>query len=205
MPHYKLIYFDFAADRGDIARLAFTLGGVPFEDARIARSDWPALKPHTPFGVLPVLEVDGQQVCQSNTVARFVGKLAGLYPADPWQAALCDEVLDVIEDMSIRVGGTVHLADDEKKKAREAMVDGPLKHLLECLQTRLEAAGGEFFAGSSLSVADLRAFLFTRFLRSGRFDHIPADLPDRVAPRLVEHHHRIEALPRVASYYAALA
>lgn len=204
MAHYKLIYFDFAADRGEIARLAFTLGGLAFEDARIARADWPALKPNTPFGVLPVLEVDGRQVSQSNTIARFVGKLTGLYPSDPWGAALCDETMDAIEDMSIRLGGTVHLPDEEKKKAREAMVDGPLKLHLESLQARLVAAGGAFFAGSKLSVADLRAFLFVRFLRSGRFDHIPADLPDRVAPGLAEHSRRIEALPEIASYYAAL-
>lgn len=28
--HYSLIYFDLAADRGEVARLAFTVGGVPF-------------------------------------------------------------------------------------------------------------------------------------------------------------------------------
>lgn len=199
MPHYKLIYFDIAAGRGEVARMAFALGGVAFEDVRVARADWPALKPTTPFGVLPVLEVDGQQVSQSNTIARFVGKLTGLYPSDPWQAALCDETMDAIEDISIKVGGTVHLEEEEKKKAREAMVAGPLKLHLESLQARLKAAGGQFFAGSQLSVADLRVFLWIRFFRSGHFDHIPTDLPDRVAPLLIEHYRRIEALPAVAA------
>lgn len=200
---YKLIYFDLAAGRGEVARLAFTLGGVAFEDVRITREQWPALKPGTPFGMLPVLEVDGQQVSQSNTIARYVGKQTGLYPTDPWQAALCDETMDAIEDTSIKLGATARLEGDERKKAREAMVEGPLRQNLESLQRRLEAAGGEFFAGSQLTVADLRVFLWIRLFRKGTFDHVPTDLPERCAPKLVEHYRRLEALPGMAAYYQA--
>ena len=46
--------------RGEAARLAMVIGRVPFEDDRVKFADWPARKPGTPFGALPVLEVDGQ-------------------------------------------------------------------------------------------------------------------------------------------------
>jgi transposase len=39
-------------------------------------------------------------------------------------------------------------------------------------------------------------------LRSGLLDHVPADLPDRVAPKLVEHSERIKNDSRVKAYYA---
>ena len=84
----KLVYFDIDGARGEAARLAMVIGGVPFEDDRVKFADWQARKPHTPFGALPVLEHDGQTVAQSNGINRYVGKLAGLYPNDAWQAAL---------------------------------------------------------------------------------------------------------------------
>src|SRR6187401_2623464 len=91
MPKLKLIYFDFHGGRGEPARLALSMRGIPFEDDRVSPSDWERRKPNTPFGGLPVLEVDGQTLAQSNAINRYVGKITDLYPADPWQAALCDE------------------------------------------------------------------------------------------------------------------
>jgi glutathione S-transferase len=86
MPRLVLTYFDFDGSRGEVARLAMHLGGVAFEDRRIARKDWAAMRDRFPFQALPVLEVDGMVIAQSNTINRYVGKLAGLYPKDDWQA-----------------------------------------------------------------------------------------------------------------------
>jgi glutathione S-transferase len=55
----KLTYFDAPVSRGEECRLALSIGGVDFEDIRIKSADWPALKPKTPFGSLPVFEVPG--------------------------------------------------------------------------------------------------------------------------------------------------
>jgi len=52
-------------------------------------------------------------------------------------------------------------------------------------------------------VADLKAFVQTRSLRSGNLDHVPTDIVQRLAPRLVEHQARVEGDPRVVSYYAS--
>ena len=61
----------------------------------------------------------------------------------------------------------------------------------------------EYFAGNSLTVADLKAFVQVRSLRSGKLDHVPADLVQRLAPGLVKHQERIEGDPRVVAYYAS--
>jgi glutathione S-transferase len=181
----KLTYFDFDGGRGEVARLALHIGGLAFEDRRIAFKDWDAHRDATPFHALPVLEVDGQVVAQSNTINRYVGKLAGLYPKDDWQALLCDEVMDAVEDLDHMIGNTIDLPADEKKAARAELAAGPIPRYLEQFAARLKAAGGEHFADRRLTVGDLKVWMMVRWLRGGVLDHIPKDLVDRVAPLLV--------------------
>src|SRR5260370_36287526 len=93
MPKLKLTYFDFHGGRGEPARLALSIAGIPFEDDRVPGADWPRRKPSTPFGSLPVLEGDGAIVTQSNGINRYVGKLEDLYASDPLHAAVGEEAL----------------------------------------------------------------------------------------------------------------
>jgi prostaglandin-H2 D-isomerase / glutathione transferase len=203
IPSLELTYFDFHGGRGEPARLALSIGGVPFADRRVKFEDWPALKPTTPFGGIPVLKVDGAEVAQSNGINRFVGKLTGLYPEDPLQAAFCDEAMDAVEEISVQIVSTFLMTDAEEKKARrQALADGPIRFYLERLEKRLEARGGQWFADGRLTVADLKVFVWVRHLKSGTLDHVPTDLPDRFAPRLLEHLQRVRAQPKVRSYYA---
>jgi glutathione S-transferase len=199
----KLTYFDFDGGRGEVARLAFAIGGVPFIDERISFAAWKDRKAHTPFAGLPVLEIEGRTVAQSNGINRYVGKLVGLYPTDPWQAALCDEAMDVVEDIGAQIVATFELPADEKKARRAALTNGPLSLVLTRLQDRLEQRGGRYFADDRLTVADLKVFVWIRHLRSGSLDYIPADLTDRIAPGLAEHCERIRNVPEVKAYYAA--
>jgi glutathione S-transferase len=66
-----------------------------------------------------------------------------------------------------------------------------------------EAHGGRYFAGDHLAVADLRVFVCIGYLKSAVLNHPPADLPDRVAPKLVEHYERVKNDPRLQAYVAA--
>ena len=202
MAKLKLSYFDFDGGRGEPARLALHIGGIPFEDHRINPKEWAGVRERTPFLALPTLEIDGKLVSQSNSINRYVGKLAGLYPQDDMQALLCDEVMDATEDVGTRIGNTIDLPADAKQQAREQLATGHIKRYLEQLQSRLQAAGGEYFADRRLTIADLKASMLVRWLRSGALDHIPGDLVDRVAPALVRHYERVAGHPKVAEYYA---
>ena len=201
MAKLKLNYFDFDGGRGEPARLALHIGGIAFEDHRVPGKDWAACRDTTPFFAMPTLEVDGKVVSQSNSINRYVGKLTGLYPKDDWQALLCDEVMDAAEDIGTRIAHTIDLPPEAKKKAREELVAGHLPRYLEQFQARLKAAGGEYFADKRLTVADLKVYMWVRWLRSGALDHIPKDLVDRVAPQLVKHFDRVASHPAVAEYY----
>ena len=202
MAKLKLTYFDFHGGRGEPARIALSMGGIPFEDERVKGTDWERRKPGTPFGALPLLEKDGEILAQSNAINRYVGRLTNLYPSDPWQAAQCDEIMEAVEDISGKIAATMFISDEQKKVQRKTLVEGALPFYLARLQQRLEAHGGRYFAGGKLSVADLKVFVLIRQLKSGVLDHVPADLPDRVAPKLIEHYERIRNEPGVKAYYA---
>ncbi len=202
MPQLKLTYFDFHGGRGEPARLALHIGGIPFEDHRFAYPEFAELRKATPFGQVPTLHVDGTLVTQSDAILRYAGKLAGLYPADPYQALLCDEVSYVVEDANVKLGPTFRMTGDEQKEARLALVNGSMPVYLRWLEAQLLAHGGQYFADNRLTVADLKVFIDVRNLNSGRLDHVPMDLVQSVAPALNAHLERISNTPAIQAYYA---
>ncbi|GMR35086.1 hypothetical protein PMAYCL1PPCAC_05281, partial [Pristionchus mayeri] len=91
MPAYKLYYFGIRG-LGELVRQTLTLAGVEFEDIRV--DNWKEFKGQTPFGQMPVLEVDGKQIPQSFAIARYVAKLHGLAGKTPFEAAWIDAIAD---------------------------------------------------------------------------------------------------------------
>ena len=202
MPKLKLTYFDFHGGRAEPIRLALHIGNVAFEDHRFTFAEFAEVRKSTPFGQVPTLMVDGMQVTQCDSILRYAGKLAGLYPADAYQALLCDEVMYVVEEAIVKMGPSFRMTGDAQKEARTALVNGSMSVYLAWLQSQLEAHGGEYFADNRLTVADLKVFVDVRALNSGRLDHVPADLVEKVAPALNAHMKRIAHYPAVAQYYA---
>jgi glutathione S-transferase len=202
MSKYKLTYFDIDGGRGEPIRIAFHAAGIEFEDSRITFPQFQELRQKLRFNALPVLEIDGAAVSQSNALSRYIGKMAGLYPEDDLQALYCDEVLGVLEDLSHRIVQTFGLQGDELRQAREKLAEGWMSVYLRGLAELLARGAGQYFAGGQLSIADLKASDMTRWLRSGQLDHIPKDLVDRVAPELVKHRERVGRDRRVVAYYA---
>lgn len=202
MPHYKLTYFDFDGGRGEPIRIALHAAGIEFEDDRITFDQFGQMRNDLRFRSVPVLEIDGSVVTQSNALSRYVGKMAGLYPEDDLQALYCDEAMGAVEDLTHYIVQSFGLPDEELRIARERLVDGWMTVYLKGLGRLLERSGGQYFADDRLTVADLKVLGQTQALRTGRIQHIPTDLVDRLAPGLVEHQARIEREPIVAAYYA---
>ncbi|WP_028862842.1 glutathione S-transferase [Psychromonas aquimarina] len=195
MYQLSLTYFDIAAGRAEPARLAMHIGSIPFEDIRFPFSQFAEVKKKTPLNQVPVLTIDGRQITQCNSINRFIGKLAGLYPEDNFQAMLCDEIMSALEDAVNKLMPTFHLPEKEMKNAREALAAGPFT-------LYLQRNGGTYFADNRLTMADLKVFEWVRTLNSGFLDHIPATLVENTAPLLNEHMQRIAQIPAVAEYYA---
>lgn len=201
MSTIKLTYFDVDGGRAEPTRIALSIGGIGFEDQRISFSEFGQMRASTPFNAVPTLEINGGVYGQSNAMNRYFGKQTGLYPEDPWQAFLCDEAMDAIEDLLHFLVRTFGMEGDELKAARDKLVNGAFTTYLRTLNARLEAAGGEYFADGRLTVADLKVFVWIRSPKSGHLDYVPTDLVDRVAPLLVRHMERVAADPGVTAYY----
>lgn len=52
-----------------------------------------------PYGMLPVLEIDGKPIAQSNAVARYLARKHNLAGRDEWESMLCDVLVDTLGDL----------------------------------------------------------------------------------------------------------
>ena len=205
MKKYKLSYFDMNGGRAEPIRIAFHIGGIAFEDYRFAYSAFQEERLKTPLGQVPVLEIDGVQITQSTAILRYVGKLAGLYPTDEYQALICDEIISIAEDMTNKIVPTLFLTGEEQKAARIALAETELPKFLKFLAAKLEQQGGIWFADNRLTIAELRVFALLNWLTNGTLDHMPKDVVAKNSPNLVELHNKLTNYPSIVSYYAKLS
>lgn len=204
MSKYKVTYFDIAGGRAEPIRIAMHAAGLGFEDVRWSFPEFGEKRESLRFNAVPAVEIDGKTITQSNAISRYFGKMTDLYPTDAMQALYCDEVLEALEDLTHYIVQTFGLKGEELKAAREALVAGRLPTFIKGLDELLARGGGRYFAGQSLTIADLKAVQQVSMMRSGNLEHTPIDLIDKIAPALVEHQQNIAKEPLVIAYYASL-
>ena len=180
-----LYYFDIPFWRAEVSRLALFIGEIPFENYLIKKKDYDLFKKSgelpnkkiAPFKQLPVLEVDGQIIAQTSAIARYCGKLSGLYPKkNDYEAALIDQVIDAAQDINYIV--TTSSRDKERKKiAREIL---SVKHLPkwfrfleELIKKNKESI---WFVGNKITIADLAIWRLLGWLSSGMLDGVPSNI-----------------------------
>lgn len=81
-----LTYFDLYG-RGEACRMALAHSKTEFEDNRVGGDTWATFKAsgNCNNGQVPVLEVDGKCLNQSEAIIRFIGSQTGAYnTADPF-------------------------------------------------------------------------------------------------------------------------
>ena len=171
----KLIYFDAPVSRGEECRLALHLAGIDFDDVRIVRDQWAAMKPTTPYGSLPVLEIPGQPpLAQTNAILVLVGRRHGLHPTDDFEAARHEAMMCHVEDMRAHVSPALRISDEaEKIKARTALAENYLPAWAAYAEKQI-ADKGPFFGGKKLQVVDLKLHRAVHWIAGGIIDHIPA-------------------------------
>ncbi len=196
----KLIYFDAPVSRGEECRLALHLAGIDFEDVRIKPADWPAMKGQTPYGSLPVLEIPGRApIAHSNAILVLIGRRHGLHPADDFEAARHEGMMQHVEDLRAVVSPTIRMGDAEKKAAREALVAGFLPQWAQAAERNI--GDGPFFGGEKIHVVDLKIHMAVRWFSGGKVDHIPATIFAGY-PKLMRVHDLVRDHAGVKSWYA---
>ncbi|GLX80348.1 hypothetical protein tinsulaeT_36880 [Thalassotalea insulae] len=203
MSQFTLRYFDVDGGRAEPIRLALSYGGIAFEDYRFPYSVFEQERKQTPLNQVPVLTIDDKVITQSNAILRFVGKQTNLYPQDLFQALICDEVMDAVEDCIDKIVSTFALTGDALKTAREQLIANDLTMYLKFLQAKLIQQGGEYFAGQRLTIADLKVMPLIGWLNRGVLDHIPSTLIAELAPELNAHAERVLSDEKIKAYYQA--
>eukprot|EP01005_Ploeotia_sp_CARIB1_P001574 NODE_493_length_790_cov_307.309201_g484_i0.p1 GENE.NODE_493_length_790_cov_307.309201_g484_i0~~NODE_493_length_790_cov_307.309201_g484_i0.p1 ORF type:complete len:222 (+),score=79.06 NODE_493_length_790_cov_307.309201_g484_i0:53-667(+) len=195
-----LTYFDFTG-RAEPIRLAFFVGGVDFEDKRLAKEEFGKAKGEGkfPFGSVPVLEVNGKTYAQSTSLLRYAGKLAKLYPEDPVAGLGVDMVLDTVEEIASKLpfGG------DDIKEKREKFQAEVLPKFLPAINKMAAENSDGWLVGSSLTIADIMVANFCGWLASGMLDHLDKELVSKDYAALAAVTKKVQENPKVAEWTAA--
>jgi glutathione S-transferase len=196
----KLTYFDAPASRGEECRLALHLAGVDFEDVRVKAPEWPAAKAQTPFGSVPTFEVPGKPVlAQSNAILVYIGRTWGMHPKDDFEAARHEMMMGHVEDLRTKIGATLRMDPEAKKKTREEIAETVLPAW--CAAAEKQIGDGPFFAGDKPHVVDLKLFMIVRWLTGGVIDHIPTTIAASY-PKLMRVHDAVRDHAGVKAWYA---
>tara|TARA_B100001287_G_scaffold106016_1_gene89203 strand:+ start:37 stop:693 length:657 start_codon:yes stop_codon:yes gene_type:complete len=184
-----LYYFKIPFWRAEVTRLSLYIGDIPFEDYRIEGNDYDKFKktgelPNNkiaPFKQLPVLDVDGKIFAQTGAIARFCGKLSGLYPKnDDYKAALIDQIIEGAQDINYLVTLSGRDKDLERKKiARDILATRHLPKWFRFLEDLLKQnTESIYFVGGDLTIADLAIWRLLGWLKSGMLDGVPSTILD---------------------------
>ena len=185
----KLYYFDIPFWRAEVTRLALFLGDIPFTDCRIKKEEYVIFKSEgrlpnniiAPFKQLPVLEVDGKIFSQTGAIARYCGKLSGLYPIkNDIEAANVDQVIEAAQDINFMVTLSNRDKEFQKKKiAREILATKHLPKWFNFLENLIHSNKQSiWFVGQNMTIADLAIWRLLGWLKSGMLDGIPTSILD---------------------------
>jgi prostaglandin-H2 D-isomerase / glutathione transferase len=195
----KLTYFDAPVSRGEECRLALSLAGIDFEDVRLKPAEWAVLKPASPYGAMPTLELPGKPVIgHSNAILVYIGRTSGLHPKDDFEAARHEGMMSHCEDLRTVLALTMRMPDDEKKRKREEYSSSMIPEWCAFAEKNIT---GPFFAGEKPHVVDAKIHMIVRWLGSGKLDHVPATIV-KGFPKLMAAHDAVAEHPAVKAWYA---
>ncbi|GIY38361.1 probable glutathione S-transferase 7 [Caerostris darwini] len=159
MPRYKIIDYVYPT-AGELARLILQFRDVEYEDEKVDSPDkiYEA-EEESPFGVLPILLVDGKIVAQQNGIARYLARELDLVGKTNEEAATCDMVMDGLGVMFAKVRGNQISRLDTKQQInvfKQMMEEDVPRYLAKYEQflQRSELSNG-YLASEQLTWCDL--------------------------------------------------
>jgi len=195
-----LYYFSRIPGRGDISRILLKLAGAVFDEPYIESSEtgnWKTLKPTTPFGQLPVLEVDGWKIPESGAIERYLARRYNFYGDGSLndQARVdivCEAMKDVVQPFA--AFARLDKASPERIKLQTEFLTNHVPAWLPRLEAILTSNKGGWFVGDKISVADIA------FFAAFRMEILSPLLAGSAV--LKAHHDKIGAVPAVAKHVA---
>jgi len=204
----KVYYWNFPFWRAEILRAGLYLQDIEFENVH-EKEKIQELRDQkrVPFGALPVMEIDGKILSQTQAMATYVGKLGTMYPpnSDILAQANCDEIINGCTDVTSTISATMYgkTPSDQVEEARKNLIkeDGRMTLHLNGLNSIVCQDGGKFACGKDygLTVADLAVWRLMGWLTGNIIDHIPSDIISSY-PRLKSIYENVEANEKIVAY-----
>ena len=161
MPTYKLYYFP-GRGRAELIRWIFAQADVPYEDKRIAGEEWAKFKPDTPYGSMPVVEIDGKRYAGSGPLARYLAEQFGLGGSNAIENLEIASISDVVDDLYIKVM-IFYFEKDEARKAdlKKDLDEKHLPNYLGIINKRITENGSSdgWIYGQKVTYVDLKIAL----------------------------------------------
>jgi glutathione S-transferase len=220
-PAYALYYWPEIQGRGEFVRLALEEAGAEYVDvARLPRSKGGGyesilrvlrgeLGPHRPFAP-PVLRAGDVVVAQTAAILHFLGPRLGLVPDDPVDQLWVHQLQLTITDLLVEVHDTHHPISSDLyyaqqkpeayRRTRHFLADRVPK-FLGYFERVIEASGGPWALGATLSYTDLSLFQVVEGLRYA-FPRRMKTVEPRL-PRLRALAEAVRQRPRIAAYLAS--
>lgn len=196
MSTYKLSYFPVEA-KGELIRFIFVQTGTKYEDFRIKREDWPAMKPTTPFGQVPILEVDGEVLAGSGPIARFLSERLGLAGSNDIENVKIAGIKDVQDEVVMKLGKAFFAKDDEKEKAKAEVIDSFIPKYLGLMEKTIKENAKEsgWLFGSKLTYVDLNLYLIVDCMKLFKEENLLDEYP--LVKKLTDN---VGTLPNIAKW-----
>lgn len=154
----KVLYFN-GKGRAEFIRLLLAAAGKDFDDVRMEGEEWAKKKPSTPFGQMPLLEVDGKLYGQSMAIATYLAKELGVYGKTNLDGLVIDQVLQLIQDL-INIAVKFFFEKDETKKAEleKSFLETDCPKFFGFFENMLKESGTGYFVGESWTLADIAVY-----------------------------------------------
>uniref|UniRef100_A0A914Z2L6 glutathione transferase n=1 Tax=Panagrolaimus superbus TaxID=310955 RepID=A0A914Z2L6_9BILA len=197
MVNYTLNYFPIRG-LAEPARLLLHYAGQEFTDKRLTNEQWLAMKPLTPYGQLPILEVDGHTIAQSGAIYRFLGNKFGLCGKDEWESAEIDSIMFALLAFGNEVREFFAVSAGRQEGDKAALFENQFKPAAEkylpAFHQALSKTGSGYFVKSGISYID--------FVVAENVDKLNGLLPEFFAkhPSLLQHSKRVMSLPELQKY-----
>lgn len=183
--NYKLLYFNIKA-KGELVRYIFKYANVDFEDDRSPSSNWAELKTKTPFGQVPVLYFDDQELAGSLVIARYLAEKFGLSGSNEVENAKVAAIVDTTDDVSNHLSKVKYEKDETRREDIIKFITSALPMKLKKLEDCIGPEGWIF--GNKPTYADFAIHIMVDNVNQTRcfpnmFDKFPklVKLQDDVA------------------------
>ncbi|KAG8184582.1 hypothetical protein JTE90_005197 [Oedothorax gibbosus] len=158
---------------GELARLLLQHAGAEYEhdEADPSPDALYQAEQAAPFGVLPVLFVDGKVVAQGQGISRYLAREFGLCGSSSEESAACDMVMDGLGAMFARIRGANFAALEPQKQMSlvKQMLSDDVPRFLDQFERLLDhSPTGRHFVGEQLTWADLGVALTLAGMRLRR-------------------------------------